>query len=270
MVNALADHILSLNRVGSSCDALKIFWKEVHDLCFKHRTDPCLLDGITTIRSLKKRMQAEVEGLDEKAHINIIRYCPQILAQRLIQDALSSDPMLAVLLEAAEVGISVKICTIASRSVTNTLMYEIGDRLRAVGVDSQLKRGWPVVLKNKNRGRTPNNLTVENKEDTLIGVRPLFLFGSRSVFLSALASLGAGVEERVQFMEKLRELVDAPERQGQETPYDHQQRVLASALSTLNKLEEKYVDGRAFEEERKLYFKIQSETPTSNLSCGIK
>jgi L-asparaginase/Glu-tRNA(Gln) amidotransferase subunit D/pimeloyl-ACP methyl ester carboxylesterase/CheY-like chemotaxis protein len=91
----------------------------------------------------------------------------EILARRLIKDALmASDPLLNLLGRATDFGIAVEIRSTAARSLSDTQLYELGNMLLAVGVDSQVTKGWPAVLTPNEEKRTGG----AGREEQLFGV----------------------------------------------------------------------------------------------------
>ncbi|MDO8579942.1 MAG: acyl-CoA dehydrogenase family protein, partial [Candidatus Omnitrophota bacterium] len=99
---------------------------------------------------LKSALNRYLAGMDVAEVLEFILTKPKWLAQRLAKDALrASHPLLDMMGEAADAGINVEIRTTAYRSRTNTRAYELGYMSQIVGVNSEVTKGWPLVLVRK-------------------------------------------------------------------------------------------------------------------------
>jgi hypothetical protein len=69
--------------------------------------------------------------------------CPELVVRRIIKDSvMASDLLLNYIGVAVDLGIDCKIRSLAVKSRTNTLNYEPGNILMALGVDSEEASGW--------------------------------------------------------------------------------------------------------------------------------
>lgn len=97
---------------------------------------------------------------DEKGALEyLINNMPEIIAERLIKEAImQSDEKMQVIGQAIDNGIQIIIKSYAVRSKTNTMRYEMGNKLWFLGVDSELNPGLDttiIIKDNRNYQKNP-------------------------------------------------------------------------------------------------------------------